>query len=92
MIKTFKGTHKDNFEALRAAEKWLEENGFSIAPLCGFYPVGVMKGEHCIAKWRNLTRAEIERLHGTMTSENFRNADVVVEIKDKYMLTTEGGA
>ena len=90
MKKIFKGTHNDDFKALHDAEEWLKNNGFSNAPLCGDMPVGIMKGDWCIAKWKNLTEYERECLHGTMTSEDFRNTDVIIEIKDEYAQAVQG--
>jgi len=87
MIKVFKGTQKDNFEAYDKAAKWLDDNGFSYGSMCRNEPIGIMKGDYSIAKWKNLEKEHIGMLHGTIESTDYRNSDVIVTIKDEY---TEG--
>lgn len=87
MEKIFKNTGSD-FAAYHNACKWLEQNGFSDGTMCGDRPIGIVKGDCYIAKWRNLTSEERNMCHGTMTSKDFRNGDVVIEIKDEYIDAT----
>ncbi len=68
------------FQALYEAEAWCRDNGFSKGSLCGSEPVALMRGDVLIAKWRNLTKPERSRIHGTMTSPDFRNGPVTIEI------------
>ncbi|PTQ70387.1 hypothetical protein [Pseudomonas sp. GV071] len=76
--KTF--SDQGDFEAWRAAQRWLMENGYSYGSTCVMHPVAVLKGEWCIAKWRNLTRKEIDELDGKV-SGNFREGPVTVYLK-----------
>ena len=76
-----------DFGAMRAAEDWLRERGFSVGSTCSGYPRAIMYGDYSIAKWRNLGREEIRTLHGVMRSDvssgSFRGAGVVIELLDR---------
>lgn len=65
--------------AHRKAAAWCEENGYSVGEMCGPQPIGIMRGEWQIAKWRNLTKREQDQLDGTITG-NFRDGPVKVTI------------
>jgi len=78
MEKTFKAN--GTFQAYYDACGWLKENGYSYGSMCGHEPIGIMKGNYCIAKWKNLTKQEQKSLDGTMTGE-FREGDVKITIK-----------
>jgi hypothetical protein len=78
MKKTFKVS--GTFESYYAACKWLSENGYSYGSMQGDAPIGIMKGEWNISKWRNMTSKEQKSLDGVMTGE-FREGEVVVSIK-----------
>lgn len=56
------------FPNLNAAMQWCDENGYSYAPLCRDMPIGIMKGEWSIAKWKNLTEKEREEVDGRITT------------------------
>ena len=56
------------FPNLNAAMQWCDDNGYSYAPLCRDMPIGIMKGDYVIAKWKNLTEKEREEVHGTITT------------------------
>ena len=43
-----------DFNAFYAAHHWLRERGYSIGSMCMDMPIGILKGDRCIAKWRNL--------------------------------------
>ncbi|MBA6068357.1 hypothetical protein [Pseudomonas mosselii] len=62
--KTF--DQEGTFQALYAAQNWLRENGYSYGSTCRDQPIGVMKGEWDIAKWRNLSRQDIAGLDGVL--------------------------
>ena len=76
--KTF--TEPGTFQALYAAEKWLDENGYSYGPGSAMHPTPVLKGDFMIAKWKNLTRKEIAQLDGKIDG-NFREGPVTVTLK-----------
>lgn len=46
------------FGALHKAETWIRENGYSKGSLCRDEPVGLMRGDYNIAKWKNLSAKE----------------------------------
>lgn len=78
--RTFEGEPGVPFSALTEAQAWLKACGFCFAPASNGSPIGLMFGEGWrIAKWRNLTREEIETLHGTITGDQ-RNGPVKVSI------------
>ena len=68
------------FEALHAAQCWLRENGYSFGATCACCPVGVLKGDYLIAKWRNLTRQERAELDGTLSGD-FREGPLTLTLK-----------
>ena len=70
-----------DFKALSAARAWCTKNGFGYGSLAHDMPVGLLRGDWCIAKWRNLTQAEINGLDGCMQSLDFRNGPVRIFIK-----------
>lgn len=72
-------TESGDFEAYYAASKWLDENGFSLGSMQRDDPIGIMKGDYCIAKWRNLSAADKRGLHGVLTGDK-RNGPVTIEI------------
>lgn len=76
--KTF--SEPGNFEALYSAQKWLEQNGYSFGSNCRGSPIGILKGDFIIAKWRNLTKREIDQLDGELTGD-MRNGPVTIRLK-----------
>ena len=68
-----------DFAAYYAATKWLHENGYSSGSMRRDDPIGIMKGNYIISKWRNLSSADKKVLHGVMTGDK-RNGPVMVEI------------
>jgi len=71
------------FGAVYEAERWLTEQGISYGSSQGDAPVGLMRGDVLIAKWRNLSQQERAELDGTMESANFRAGPVFVRLRDK---------
>lgn len=57
------------FEAMRAAEAWLDERGFSVGPSQVGGPRAIWHGDCCISKWRNLSAAERRAVHAVMEGE-----------------------
>ena len=68
------------FQALYAAQNWLEENGYSYGSSCVMRPIPVLKGEFVIAKWKNLTKAEVAALDGSIDGD-LRNGPITVYLK-----------
>lgn len=68
-----------DFEACAAAEKWCGERGISVGEMQGPAPRGLLLGDYCIAKWRNLTNAEKRELNGRMTGA-MRNGPVTITL------------
>lgn len=70
---------KGTFAAVRAAEQWCDDNGYSVGDLQRGAPRGIMIGDHCIPKWRDLDADDIAALDGQMVGD-FRDGPVVIEI------------
>lgn len=68
------------FSAYYAACDWLNANGYSHSSTCIDGPVGILKGDYYIAKWRNLTRKERSELDGTLAGD-FRNGPLTLRLK-----------
>jgi hypothetical protein len=79
VMKTIEFTAEGDFEACRKAEKWCNENGFSVGSMQGPSPRGILKGDIMISKWRNMSHKELGQLDGKMTGD-MRNGPVVVQI------------
>jgi hypothetical protein len=62
------GTDVD-FSASRAAERFLKRAGFSVGREQRGAPRGILFGDYNIQKWRNLTEANRDALHGIMTGD-----------------------
>ena len=71
---------KGTFAAWNAACRWLRDNGYSYSSTCVGGPVGVLKGDYCIAKWRNLTPKERSQLDGTVYGD-FREGPLTLRLK-----------
>ena len=71
-----------DFSAFYAATDWLKEQGYSYGSMCMGEPIGILKGNWCIAKWRNLNPKERKQLDGQLVSNDFREGPVVVQLKD----------
>lgn len=77
--KTF--NQQGTFQALYAAQNWLRENGYSYGSTCRGEPIGLLKGDYVVAKWRNLTRQEINELDGVVTGCP-RNGPITVHLQE----------
>lgn len=78
MIKIF--DKPGTFNSLYAAESWLRQNGYSYGSLAGDSPVALFKGKCYVSKWYNLSESEKKNVNGLMTSKNFREGPVKIEI------------
>lgn len=72
-----------DFNAYHAASKWCSENGYSHGSMARDTPIGILKGDWCIAKWHNLTKKERAGLDGYLESQDFRAGPVRIVIKNK---------
>ncbi len=70
-----------DFEAWYECQQWLTERGYSFGSTCVMSPVGVLKGDYSIAKWRNLSTQERAALDGTVTGD-FRNGPLTLVLKE----------
>ncbi len=84
--KTITFDQKGDFSAIGAARNWCQENGYSCGSMCRNLPIGLLKGDWVIAKWRNLTKKEISQLNGRITSADFREGPVSVIIDNDVEL------
>ena len=71
---------KETFEAKYAAEKWCQDNNISFGSSCANSPIGLLRGNYSIAKWRNLSIKERAQLDGTMSGD-MRNGPVTITIR-----------
>jgi hypothetical protein len=69
----------EDFDALHKAQTWLRENGYSYGSLQRDGPVGILKGDFDIQKWRNLSARDKKELDGVLTGSK-RSGPVTVEI------------
>lgn len=79
--KTFKN-NGETFSGISAAKKFLEEKGFSVGSMQRSSPMGVMKGDILISKWRNLDAEDILQLDGAITfgMDSPRDGDAVLHL------------
>lgn len=63
--------HYGDFAAFAACEAWLKARGFSVGPLMGNSPVGIVHGAGIIiAKWKNLSGEDLNDLHAKIMPAN----------------------
>jgi hypothetical protein len=74
-------TQEGTFQAMWAAEQWCRDNGVSFGSSCVSGPVGLLRGDYCIAKWHNLSAKERAQLDGTMSGD-MRNGPVTIRLRD----------
>lgn len=72
---------RGTFEAMRAAEQWCRDNGISCGSSQVMAPRGLLRGDFCISKWRNMSKAEIAALDGTMSGD-MREGPVTITMRD----------
>jgi hypothetical protein len=71
---------KGTWAAYDVARQWLKESGYSYGSSSVDGPVGILKGDFCISKWRNMTPKERSQLDGTLSGE-LREGPVVIRLK-----------
>ena len=70
------------FAAFRKAQLHCTGLGFSVGSMQGPDPIGIVRGDYDVQKWRNLTRADRARLDGVITGDK-RHGPVVVEVYER---------
>lgn len=70
-----------DFAAMRAAEQWCADNGYSVGCMQGYSPRGLLRGDWSISKWRNLTKQQRAELDGQMTGD-MRGGPVTVKVHE----------
>jgi hypothetical protein len=73
------------FEALNKAKDWCSENGYSYGSLQADAPIGFLKGDFQIAKWRNLSKKERDGLDGIMDApgRTYRTGPVTITLSNE---------
>lgn len=84
MKKTFTNTGS-TFSAFCAAISWLRVNGYSYGSTDGRSSrVAIQKGGYTLPqKVHNFNRADFARVDGWMTSCDYREGDVMIEVKTR---------
>lgn len=77
---TARETWRRVFATRAEAEEFLRERGFSVGRMQGASPRGILLGDWDIQKWRNLSRADREVLHGVMQRGPIVDGPVTVTI------------
>ena len=73
--------NKGTFKAYYAAQKYVIDQSYSFGSMCGKMPIALKKGSNWnVAKWKNMTALERLDIDGHITSADFREGPVVVEI------------
>ena len=80
MKKVFNKT--GDFAAISEAQKWLKDEGYSFGSMQREAPIGIMKGDYSISKWRGLSRQDIAELDGVIEGIDKRNGPVTITIFD----------
>jgi hypothetical protein len=70
-----------DFKAYYAACDWCKKNGVSYGSMQRDDPIGLMRGDYDISKWRNMTKKEQESLDGQMNGDK-RNGPVTITINE----------
>lgn len=70
------------FGAITAAEKWCRDHGLSVGSMCSGLPIGLMRGDYAIMKWRNLSDEDRAGLDGQIEPiGDFRNGGARVKLR-----------
>jgi hypothetical protein len=78
-FKVFK--KKGKFDALYDAEQYVKEQGYNKGSLCRNEPIALSKHHSYIAKWRNISMEEYDKIEGVILREN--EEAVVVEFTEE---------
>jgi hypothetical protein len=74
--------NEGDFAAMRAAEAWCAAHGISVGAAQDQWPRGLFIGSVSISKWRNLSPADRESLHGIMLG-SLRHGPVQIVLLDQ---------
>lgn len=69
----------DTFSGFDDALKWCKDNGYSVGSMCSSQPIGIIKGNVHIAKWKNLSSSDIMQLDGIIDGD-YRNGTVTITV------------
>ena len=73
-----KFTGGDDFEASSKAQQYAKAQGYDAGSMQRDAPIALAKDVEYIAKWRNISRSEWDRVEGMILSDDMRNGDVEV--------------
>jgi hypothetical protein len=79
ITKTF--DDKGDFVAYNKACEWCHNNGISCGSMQCNEPVGLMRGDYDISKWRNSSKEDRALLEGTIIG-NKRSGPVAISVKE----------
>jgi len=68
----------ETFGAIREAEAFCAELGFSVGRMQSSAPMGIKRGNYDIQKWRNLSHTDRATLDGAIVGQDKRNGPVTV--------------
>jgi len=60
-------TGPETFGAVHALEQWCRDHGYTLGRMQGSDPIGLLRGEADLQKWRNLGELDRDRLDGVVT-------------------------
>jgi len=66
------------FEAIRKAEAFAREQGFSVGRMQSDAPMGLKRGDVDIQKWRNIDFSDRRRIDGAILGADKRHGPVTV--------------
>ena len=67
------------FKAFYSAETYIKDLSYSVGSMCMNEPIGFKHGDCYIAKWRNLSKEDREKLDGVILPEQeFREGGAVI--------------
>lgn len=67
------------FQAFYAAQKYLEELGYTVGSMSQMNPIGFAFGVEWVSKWHNLTQKEKESVDGIIIpQEDFREGGALI--------------
>ena len=73
-------TSTGTFTAIREAEEYLRENGYTVGSMCRNEPIGFADAENYkyVAKWYNINVEDRKLLDGVIISNDFREGNVQI--------------
>jgi hypothetical protein len=73
-------TSTGTFTAIREAEEYLKENGYTVGSMCRNEPIGFANSAkyEYVAKWYNIDVKDRKHLDGVIISNDFREGNVQI--------------